>query len=372
MGRPSFSLRVCSAAIALLTASLSGCVSNAGMLIAQGLPSYNESAALAVNQQLLLNLVRLRYRDTPFFLELGTLSAQQTTSVNATLGGGVSALPTTPAGSISSGVGATFSATPTAIFTPLQGEAFVRRLLAPIPVTAVIALAQSGWSVSRVVSLLVEQIGPLENAASASGPTPEIAPAFESFGAFARDLRALQLEGALQFGVVANAAPNGAPLPAIAVVETPNVRDVIARVRGMFGVTTGPAVLPLLSDAGLEPPQGGLRVRTRSLLGALFLLSHSVRPPDAHVRAGLVTVTRRANGAVFDWNDALGRLMRIECSPDEPTDAFVRVRYRGHWFFLRDNDLESKSTFMLLSEIFSMQAGSSSAMAPALTIPLSR
>jgi len=356
----------------LLCATLSGCVSNAGMLIAQGLPSYNESAAIAVNQQLLLNLVRLRYRDTPFFLELGTLSAQQTTSVNATLGGAASALPAAPAGSITSGVGATFSATPTAIFTPLQGEAFVRRLLAPIPVTAVIALAQSGWSISRVISLLVEQIGPLENAASASGPTPETAPVFESFATLAQDLRTLQLAGALRFGVVVSTSPGGSSLPAIAVADEPNVRDVVARVRTTLGVTTGSAVLPLLSDAGLEPPEGALRVRTRSLLGALFLLSHSVRPPEPHVRAGLVTVTHRDNGAPFDWNDALSDLMRIESSSAEPADAFVRVQHRGHWFFIRDNDLKSKSTFMLLSEVFSMQAGSSNAMAPALTLPLSR
>jgi hypothetical protein len=64
--------------------------------------------------------------------------------------------------------------------------------------------------------------------------------------------------------------------------------------------------------------------------------------------------------------------MRIESSSAEPADAFVRVQHRGHWFFIRDNDLKSKSTFMLLSEVFSMQAGSSNAMAPALTLPLSR
>ncbi len=370
--RRSSVLRLYASAIVLVSATQHGCVSNAGMLIAQGLPSYNESAALAVNQQLLLNLVRLRYRDTPFFLELGTLSAQQTTSVNASLGGAASALPAAPAGSITSGVGATFSATPTVIFTPLQGEAFVRRLLAPIPVTAVMALAQSGWSVARVMSLLVEQIGPLENASAASGPTPDTAPTFESFAAFARDLRALQLAGSLQFGVAVNTAPGAGAVPAIALTETDGVRDVVARVRSNLGVSDAPAVLPLLSDAGLERPEGGLRVRTRSLLGALFLLSHSVRPPERHVRAGLVTVTRRPNGAPFDWNDALSALMRIESSTGEPSDAFVRVQYRGHWFYLRDNDLESKSTFMLLSEVFSMQAGSSNAMAPALTLPLGR
>lgn len=342
---------------------LPACLATSGAVVEQSLPSYNEGAANALNQQLLLNLVRLRYRDTPFFLELGSLSAQQTVSMTASIGGTAAALPASPAGSVTAGLGASVSATPTVVFTPLQGEAFVRRLLAPVPMTSVLTLAQSGWSVARVFELLVERLGSLENAITASGPTPVAAPRYEEFLTLARDLRAVQLAGALQFGTAAGQ-------PAIAFVETPDIGEALGRIRTAFGIRGGGAVVPLLADAALEARDGALRVRTRSLLGALFLLSQSVRPPESHVRAGLVTVTRRPDGATFDWDDALGSLLRIESSATEPTDASIRVRYRGHWFFLRDDDLESKSTFMLLSEVFSMQAGSSSVLAPALTLPL--
>jgi hypothetical protein len=40
----------------------------------------------------------------------------------------------------------------------------------------------------------------------------------------------------------------------------------------------------------------------------------------------------------------------------EPDLALVAIPYRGQWFYLADNDLESKSTFMLLTQLFHLQA----------------
>jgi hypothetical protein len=45
------------------------------------------------------------------------------------------------------------------------------------------------------------------------------------------------------------------------------------------------------------------------------------------------------------------------------------VRYRGHWFWVDDADLESKSTFGLLSNLFSLQSAQSRAAGPLLTVP---
>jgi hypothetical protein len=50
--------------------------------------------------------------------------------------------------------------------------------------------------------------------------------------------------------------------------------------------------------------------------------------------------------------------------------AFVAIPYRGQWFYLADNDLESKSTFMLLSQLFRLQAGAAKAAGPTLTLPV--
>ena len=50
--------------------------------------------------------------------------------------------------------------------------------------------------------------------------------------------------------------------------------------------------------------------------------------------------------------------------------AYVKIRYRDHYYYIADNDLESKSTFMLLTEIFNMQAGQGVALMPTLTLPV--
>jgi hypothetical protein len=50
--------------------------------------------------------------------------------------------------------------------------------------------------------------------------------------------------------------------------------------------------------------------------------------------------------------------------------AFVAIPYRGNWFYLADNDLDSKSTFMLLMQLFRLQAGSAKSIGPTLTIPV--
>jgi hypothetical protein len=55
-------------------------------------------------------------------------------------------------------------------------------------------------------------------------------------------------------------------------------------------------------------------------------------------------------------------------SSDEPKDAAVKIPYRGHWFWIADNDLSSKTTFNLLTYLFSLKAGSQDLRQPLLTL----
>ncbi|MCQ3806891.1 MAG: hypothetical protein KTV16_06360 [Acidimicrobiia bacterium] len=53
-------------------------------------------------------------------------------------------------------------------------------------------------------------------------------------------------------------------------------------------------------------------------------------------------------------------------------DAYIATYYRGHWFWIEDSDLQSKSTFMLLRQLFDLQAGQSTFQGPTLTLPVGR
>jgi hypothetical protein len=54
---------------------LSGCHQFGPGTIERARVSYNEVINRTSNEQLLLNLVRLKYRDTPFFLEISSLTS---------------------------------------------------------------------------------------------------------------------------------------------------------------------------------------------------------------------------------------------------------------------------------------------------------
>jgi hypothetical protein len=66
-----------------------------------------------------------------------------------------------------------------------------------------------------------------------------------------------------------------------------------------------------------------------------------------------------------------GDLIRIR-SGGKPTGAYVAVEYRGHWFYIEDPDLQSKSTFALLQMVLALQAGDVPSTGPVLTLPVSR
>ncbi len=65
-------------------------------------------------------------------------------------------------------------------------------------------------------------------------------------------------------------------------------------------------------------------------------------------------------------------LFCVEVRDSEPAAAYVKVHYRGAWYFIRQDDGNTQATFMLLSQLFSIQAGNVSVLAPALTLPAGR
>jgi hypothetical protein len=108
----------------------------------------------------------------------------------------------------------------------------------------------------------------------------------------------------------------------------------------------------------------------RALIGVMSYLSQGVEPPQQDVVAGRVTVTRYRDGSEFEWPVLTKELFRVASSDDVPTDAFVRVEYRGTWFYIADSDLNSKSTFNLLDQLFQLQSGNTKSSGPVLTLPL--
>lgn len=342
---------------------LAGCAQLGPQAINATRLDYNIAVQKTTDEQLLVNLVRMRYRDSPLFIDVSAIASQLNITGGASASGNL--LPNAPD---SYGIGGSveFSETPTISYSPLQGEDFVKRLLAPVRVDQLILLSNSGWSLSRILRVCVQHMNGVANAPRASGPTPDTPPQYADFIQLADQIRELQLAGALEIGYQARGEQT---VPVIRLKPSADAAIPMNNVISLLDLEPGHETYALTEDP-LGANRNAIRLHTRSLLGILYYLSQSVAIPEADAEAGKVTVTLNADGSVFDWGDVTRGLFQVSTAAARPGSAAVAARYRGHWFYIDDADLDSKSTFSFLSQLFALQAGSAESVKPVLTLPV--
>ncbi len=353
--------------IIMLFFLLSGCQSSFGPNALDAThPAYNQAAINTLNQQMLLNLVRLKYRDTPYFLKLNSITASFSFSGSV---GADTSLDLGPGGNIvKPSLGISYFDKPTLSLAPLQGEDFLKSILSSLPLEAILVMSQSGWKMERIFGLCVERINDLYNAPSASGPTPSQAPRYRRFKQMLDLLQKLQSSdqiviGRNQAGIFLYIKTEG-----ISADEIEQLTRLLDLKASSDNKTIG-AIQIGSNELQTSPEQ--ITMRTRSMVGLMFYLSQNIDVPEEHRQAGWVTLTKNSDGRLFEWDETpAGGLFKIHSSQSFPKNAFLAVNYRGYWFYIADNDLQSKSTFMLLTQLFELQSGQNQFDGPTLTVPL--
>ncbi|MBL8485439.1 MAG: hypothetical protein JNJ60_24810 [Rhodocyclaceae bacterium] len=408
--------RCAAAVLALLVGA--GCANFGPGALLQTRLQYNEVVKTTTEEQLLLNIVRLRYGDTPSSLAVSAIAAQFERTQSAQL----APFFTAAGGDISRSYAAILpqlqlggADRPTFSLTPLDDQEFTRKLFTPLPLDGIIYLAKTTWPISTVFRLYLENLNWVSNAESASGPTPKIAPNYETFLRGMHALQVLQDRGHVVFGSEEHDEPLGSPLPANAVraadlieaakngyeyrsdeqgrwtlsrklqkpvllfdpqaTGSPEMQAVVQAFHLQGGLTrfdiTQEALAPF---ANSERDKGLTKVdlETRSLLQALYFVSHGTDLPPEHVAAGVVTVTTDAAGQPFDWQRVTGGLFHVKSanSPERPPGAHVAVHHKGWWFYIDETDAASKSTFSLLMELGRLELAGKSGPGPLLTLPV--
>ena len=399
---------------------LPACSSFGPSALQQSRLQYNEVVKATTEEQLLLNIVRLRYTDTPSSLAVSSIAAQFELTKNFQLTPFFVASGAEVAKSYSAilpqlGIGG--ADRPTFSLTPVDDQEFTRKLFTPLPLDGLIYLAKTTWPISTVFRLYLENLNWISNAQTASGPTPKAEPVFQDFLGGVRAMQALQDRGQLVFGVEDRSESQGGPLPAASVTA----KDVIEAAKNgyeyrlddkgatwtLFKKTPQPVLLldpeaadsaemrelarafklkpglvkfPITQEAfspfpSTYPKEGvlGIDVETRSLLQALYYVGQGVDIPAEHAEGGLVTVTREASGRPFDWQRLLEGLFHVYSAKADtrPLNAHVAALYKGYWFYIDERDQDSKSTFSLLLELSRLEVIGKTGAGPLFTIPLS-
>ena len=335
--------------IALIILMSYGCAQYGPNHIKSERSSYNQAIQKTNNEQLILNLVRLKYRDNPLFMEVSNLASQFTIKNEIGL---MAKLQAEANGIFTPDSDVYIEERPTISYSPLHGESFIKGVLTAVSLKSVVLLFNSGWSIERIFKLCIQRLNNLKNAPSASGPTPKIAPNTDQFFTALRLLRTTQIMGGLNINYRVN---NGVEELVITILDKYKDTDSVIKFARAINAAVGTTNF-VFSAPSLNSKQE-MYIVTRSLLGIMFYLSQGVEIPDKDILDGKVTHTKKTNGDNFDWKEITGDLLNIKHSLTAPADSEVAIFYRDYWFYIDDSDLVSKSTFSLLSQVYSLQAG---------------
>jgi hypothetical protein len=387
---------------------------------------YVESIRLVEEEQLLRNIVHMRYNEMPMSLRVSSIAAQYE------LNGGAEARPffIAPNPSNSNIVFRTFTSIlpdvtlsganrPTITLIPSDTGDAIQRFLTPIPAETLVFLADTSWPASTVLRLWVERLNGVPNATTASGPPQDDLPDFGRFRRVADLLQSVQDRGLGAVWSEERMVDVGAPLPGADVNATAAVaaakdglefrpggdgtsRVLTRRERGLVfeifpEAVSDPEMLELEGLLNLRPglrryeirvargvlpdplhspvpPSDALRVTPRSTAQTYFFLANGVEVPFEHVAAGLARTPIGPDGKVFDLRAVTAGLFTVHsCRGHKPPpEAFVAVKYRGYWYYIDDRDATSKSTFALVLQLQRLDFGHQQPAAPFLTLPVGR
>jgi hypothetical protein len=407
------------AALCLLCLLAAGCSVIGPRSLKQARLQYNEVVKVTSEEEMLLNIVRLRYVDTPSSLQISNIAAQFELLNNLQLTPFFVASGAEPNRSFTSVVPQASiggADRPTFSLTPLDESEFARKLFTPLTLDGVIYLAKTTWPISTVFRLYLENLNWVPNAQLASGPTPRVAPEYAQFLEGVAALQTLQDRGQIVFSLQEHRESLGGPLPAASVTPsnvieaskdgnayqpdpggatwslyrktrqpvllfdpealgTPEVEVFTRTFRLRRGLTKYDLTEEALSPFPSTFPREGVTqidLETRSLLQGLFFVSHGVEVPPEHASRGLARVTLDDAGQPFDWRQVMAGFfaVRSQGGSERPAGAHVAIQYKGWWFYVDETDLETKATFTLLMELARLNLTDKGGIKPIFTLPL--
>jgi hypothetical protein len=357
----------------LLLLGLAGCA-----LGPQTMPSnrmdYNIAAQRSTNEQVLLNLVRMKYMEAPLFMQLGAIASSYHYSASTGL-----TLGLRPE-NYSFPFSGTYTEAPTVTYTPYDGQKYIQEILAEIDILRFIMLYRSGMNMELLMRLMVDRIGTAQNSWS---KTYHLEQTYENFVQLTSVFVRKQTQGDLEFVNLSQ----GKDKPNISLLVVRCISEEEANsIAALMGIKTrfkrsrdtGQIIMPMnllaSSDLGLEvnidPRFENLHFRLRNCREVLDYLAQGVEAPPEHARQKVVKTFAMPGGDNVDGRKFVGDLMNIRSAKERPEGAYTAVQYRGYWYYVDDSDARTKEALSFLITLLALQSGNPPTNTPFLTLPV--
>jgi hypothetical protein len=401
------------AALAALVACASGCVGPNAVRYSR--IRYNDVFRITNDEQLLVNVVRLRYADSPVFIDLPNITSQFEIAGQGTYLGGYG--NQFKGGTTSLGfAGLTARDTPTISYHPREGREISKALLTPLS-SDLFIVVNAGANLEQLLFMSINDINDVQNATRATTLTPKVPDDNTKFMRGVRLLASLRDREAteLAFGTQEDTDVASDPIP----VESIEGRDIlnaahdgyVYRTQGdgkmtvrkrekdlyltirkdyinspelqeiaqIFNLTPGQSRYKIKSELSydVQPklpsalPDNTIYLNLRSVLQIMTFLSKGVCVPVEHARDGIAPMILDQDGQPFDWTRVTAGNFTVHSQKHRPRDAEVAVHYRGYWFYIAGNDTNSRAILAILEILFGLQESTDGKhVGPLLTIPL--
>jgi len=340
-----------------------GCKHLGPRTIIQDRVAYDDAIATSWKEQTLLNIVKLRYFDTPFFVDVAQIVSGYTLGeqVSPSVGFNQSFFPRATFADRLVGNFAlqqTYLDRPTVSYAPQTRPEFIRNLALPLPPTAVLYMMQAGYPVDLVFDLTIDAINGVQGRTVSGG---QLRPASPEYIRVVDIMRRAQLSGHIGMRIEIGKDKTESLVMFFRDQDIdPQLTAELAEARRLLGIDQALRSFRVVFGATRRGP-GEVTLATRSMFRVLTLLATSVQVPDCHLAEGRAPPISGGTGA-----DRL-RFM-VWSSWDRPKDCFTATCYRGHWFWIDDRDAESKRTMAFLMVLLALADTGTRAPVPFLTI----
>lgn len=357
--------------VLLFTLGLGGCSSFGPRSVPVDRFDYNDAVSRSSSEQMLMNLVRLRYLDFPSFLAVTSIITSYTYEGKLGLGATIG-LHTPDDNEARGDANLLYSERPTITYTPITGREFIRRLLLPIPASTIFAMAQSGWTVDLLLFSGINRINGILNFSFTAIPPPgevelrrqrqdDIENAMR-FQHLIRLLLVLEEHGIIEFQGK-RAGKNEFPSLIIKRNVSGSDQALVDEFRSVLNLKPEYDTFRVIPRvAGRKANE--ITIQTRSLLAIMAFVSKGIDVPEEHRKQGWVE-----GGPVVDANGKRIIHFHVRSSATRPEGEYLSVKYRGYWFYIDQADMKSKRFFNYLLALFQLQSPATDSEKPLVTLP---
>ncbi len=345
-------------AAVVLAAALAGCAWLGPEIIRSGRPAYNDAILATNDEQLLQNIVRLRFGDSIGFLTVSAVTANVSMTVGGSVDLGIGPSQNYVGNLVPFSGSLIAEQNPTISYAPVRGDHLLRQFAAEIPLDFAILLINAAHSNTKAWYAIVRRVNNIRNPDFVDPPALVVDPRFDEIAV---------LGGALQYRGILYWVRLGGAQTGYAVVlhsYSPASSREVGRLLDLLGIEK-PAregddiVVPVRVAVG-APDSGAISIETRSLMDLMRLAAASIElPPDA-----------AAVAVHYPEVGPAGKSIHIHSAATRPAQARVAVEYRGRWYYIENDDDAGKQWFMMLQLLASAQIPSTTDTVPLLTIPV--